>query len=85
MATPDRFEGFPDSEARFFKQLAKNNRRDWFVAHRKDFDEGWAAPMNALLSELREKIDRHYPHCDLGEPKQFRIFRDVRFSKDKSP
>jgi uncharacterized protein (TIGR02453 family) len=41
--------------------------------------------MKLLVAELREAIDGHYPHCDLGEPKVFRIFRDVRFSKDKSP
>lgn len=80
-----RFEGFVDTEAKFFKQLAKNNRRDWFQAHRNEYDEGWASPMSALLGEVRAKVDRHFPHCDLAEPKTFRIFRDVRFSKDKSP
>jgi uncharacterized protein DUF2461 len=41
--------------------------------------------MKALLTELRAAIDAAYPYTDLGEPKVFRIFRDVRFSKDKSP
>src|SRR5260370_40969031 len=41
--------------------------------------------MKLLLSEVREAIDGAYAHCDLDEPKVFRIFRDVRFSKDKSP
>src|SRR5208337_3547212 len=54
-------------------------------AHKAEFEEGWNGPMKALVSELRETIDGHYPRCDLGEPKIFRIFRDVRFSKDKSP
>ena len=41
--------------------------------------------MKLLLAEVREAIDGAYAHCDLDEPKVFRIFRDVRFSKDKSP
>ena len=41
--------------------------------------------MKLLLAEVREAIDATYAHCELGEPKVFRIFRDVRFAKDKSP
>jgi uncharacterized protein (TIGR02453 family) len=79
------FEGFADKDGRFFKTLAKNNERGWFLAHKAEFDEGWNGPMKALLFDVREAIDRAYAHCELDEPKVFRIFRDVRFSKDKSP
>jgi uncharacterized protein (TIGR02453 family) len=79
------FEGFADKDGRFFKALAKNNERGWFLAHKAEFDEGWNGPMKALLFDVREAIDRAYAHCELDEPKVFRIFRDVRFSKDKSP
>jgi uncharacterized protein (TIGR02453 family) len=79
------FEGFADTDARFFKGLAKNQKRDWFLAHKEDFERGWNAPMKLLLADVAAKIDRAYPHCDLDAPKVFRIFRDVRFSKDKSP
>jgi uncharacterized protein (TIGR02453 family) len=82
-ATPGRFEGFADPK--FFRQLAKNQSRDWFKAHKHEYDEGFADPMLALLSEVASKLDRSYPDCELGEPKVFRIHRDVRFSKDKSP
>jgi uncharacterized protein (TIGR02453 family) len=80
-----RFHGFADADGRFFKQLAKNQKRDWFLAHKQDFETGWNQPMKDLLDDLRESIDTAFPHCDLDEPKVFRIFRDVRFSKDKSP
>jgi uncharacterized protein (TIGR02453 family) len=80
-----RFEGFADAQGKFFKALAKKNEREWFVAHKSDFEEGWNEPMKLLLADVREAIDGVYPHCDLAEPKVFRIFRDVRFSKDKSP
>jgi uncharacterized protein (TIGR02453 family) len=79
------FEGFADASGKFFKALAKKNEREWFLAHKAEFEEGWNAPMKALLADVRAAIDRAYAHCDLGEPKVFRIFRDVRFSKDKSP
>lgn len=79
------FAGFADSGAKFFKGLAKKNDRDWFTSHKSDFEDGWNAPMKLLLADVRAAIDTSYPHLDLGEPKVFRIFRDVRFSKDKSP
>jgi uncharacterized protein (TIGR02453 family) len=79
------FAGFADSDAKFFKSLAKHNDREWFLAHKGGYETGWAGPMKALLADLHDAVDRYYPGCDLAEPKVFRIFRDVRFSKDKSP
>jgi len=79
------FQGFADADGRFFKQLARNQKREWFLAHKEEFDIGWNQPMKDLLADVRQAIDGAYEHCDLGEPKVFRIFRDLRFSKDKSP
>jgi uncharacterized protein (TIGR02453 family) len=79
------FQGFADDDAKFFRRLARKNEREWFQAHKAEFEEGWNAPMKELLAEVRAAVDAHYPHCDLDEPRVFRIFRDVRFSKDKSP
>jgi uncharacterized protein (TIGR02453 family) len=81
----ERFGGFADAEGKFFKALAKKNQREWFQAHKAEFEEGWNAPMKQLLGEVRDGIDKAYRHSDLDAPKVFRIFRDVRFSKDKSP
>jgi uncharacterized protein (TIGR02453 family) len=80
-----RFEGFADAKMKFFRSLAKNQDRTWFAAHKAEYEEGWAQPMAALLGELREKLDSAYPEVELGEPKVFRIHRDVRFAADKSP
>ncbi len=79
------FEGFADSKARFFHELAENQDRDWFAAHKAEFEEGWNKPMAQLLHEVGAKVDAAFPDCDLGAPKVFRIYRDVRFGKDKSP
>jgi uncharacterized protein (TIGR02453 family) len=83
--TAERFEGFADGSGSFFKKLAKNQKKEWFDAHKDEYEEGWHRPMHALLAEVKEKIDGAYPDCELGEPKVMRIYRDVRFSKDKSP
>jgi uncharacterized protein (TIGR02453 family) len=83
--TPGAFRGFPDARGDFFVALALHNDRDWFQAHRAEYEQGWAAPMAALLEEVREGLRRAYGRRTLGPPKVFRIHRDVRFSKDKTP
>ena len=53
LATPptaERFEGFADREGHFFRALARNQRREWFETHRREYEEGWLAPMKALLA-----------------------------------
>jgi uncharacterized protein (TIGR02453 family) len=79
------FEGFADPNAKFFKQLAKNQDRAWFQAHKAEFEAGWQSPMNELLAEVYAGVDSAYKHCDLDQPKLFRIYRNMRFSKDKTP
>lgn len=83
--TPERFTGFADRTGRFFKALAKHQEREWFKAHREDYDQGWLNPMLALLGEVRQRVEPLFPREELAGPKVFRIYRDVRFSKDKSP
>jgi uncharacterized protein (TIGR02453 family) len=80
-----RFTGFADSRLAFFHALAKHQKREWFLAHKDDYEAGWHHPMVALLTEARAKLDPTYRYCELAEPKVMRIYRDVRFSKDKSP
>jgi uncharacterized protein (TIGR02453 family) len=82
---PGAFRGFPDARGDFFLALALHNDRDWFQSHRSEYEEGWAAPMAALLDEVRDGLDGAYGRRGLSEPKVFRIHRDVRFSKDKTP
>jgi len=82
---PARFDGFADTNGRFFRALARNQRRDWFALHREEYDGGWQLPMQALLAETRTRLEPLFRHEPLAAPKVFRIYRDVRFSKDKSP
>ena len=85
MDDPPRFEGFADTRARFFGELILHNDRDWFQAHRTEYERGWLAPMKALLAAVAPRLARAYPAHRIGDPKVFRIHRDVRFSRDKSP
>lgn len=79
------FRGFPDARGDFFLALALHNDRDWFNTHREEYQQGWAAPMAALLEQVRDGLRGAYGRRGLGAPKVFRINRDVRFSKDKTP
>jgi uncharacterized protein (TIGR02453 family) len=79
------FRGFPDARGDFFLALALHNDRDWFQAHRAGYEQGWAAPMAALLEQVRDGLRGAYGRRRLGAPKVFRLHRDVRFSRDKSP
>jgi uncharacterized protein (TIGR02453 family) len=81
---PTRFEGFADRDGRFFRALARNQHRDWFEVHRDEYEAGWLTPMKALLAQVRDRIEGLFPLEPLTV-KVFRIYRDVRFSKDKSP
>jgi uncharacterized protein (TIGR02453 family) len=82
---PGPFRGFADSTGRFFLELSLHNDRDWFRAHQSLYVEGWAEPMGALLAEVRDRTAGAYGRLSLALPKVFRIHRDVRFSRDKSP
>lgn len=79
------FQGFADTTGAFFRKLKKNQNRDWFLEHKAEFDEGWNKPMEHLLTDVFALVDDAFPFCDLEAPKVFRIHRDVRFAKDKTP
>jgi uncharacterized protein (TIGR02453 family) len=83
-AAPTAFRGFADARGDFFVALALQNDRDWFQAHRAQYEEGWARPMAALLKEVRGRLRGVYGKRALSPPRVFRLNRDVRFSKDKS-
>jgi uncharacterized protein (TIGR02453 family) len=70
----------------FFRQLARNNDKSWFEAHRDEYENEVRAPMRELIEELEVHFAEFAPEIG-GDPKRsmFRINRDIRFSKDKSP
>ena len=77
---------FSKSYSIFFKELSKNNRKEWFHANKKRYENEVKAPFMQLLETLIPKL-REWDERILPDPKKavFRINRDIRFSKDKSP
>ena len=65
----------------FIKNLAANNNRDWFAENRRSYDTVRGEMLN-LLTEIRGELNIA---DKIEEAKIYRINRDVRFSKDKSP
>lgn len=71
-----RFAGIPIAALDFYEDLEADNSKSFWQAHKHIYDESVKAPLEAL-AELLAK--------DFGAPKFFRPYRDVRFSKDKTP
>lgn len=65
----------------FLKKLEKNNNRDWFTAHKKEF-KALETDMKSFFNGLLEEVQGH---DEIERLKVFRIYRDVRFSKNKTP
>ena len=81
------FPGFPPQALSFFRQLEKNNRRDWFQPRKPAFDEQVRGPMLDLVALLNDDL-RGFAADYVVEPPAkalYRIHRDTRFAKDKSP
>ncbi|MBI2896298.1 MAG: DUF2461 domain-containing protein [Deltaproteobacteria bacterium] len=84
-ARPAGFSGFARSAPKFLRELATEMSREWFEANRERYHEEWVQPMTALLADVAARLAKPYAPVVLREPKLFRIHRDTRFSKDKSP
>jgi uncharacterized protein (TIGR02453 family) len=70
----------------FFKELEQNNYREWFHANKKRFEKDVKKPFEELTQQVIDRMRKIDPEIHIT-PKDsvFRIHRDVRFSKDKSP
>jgi uncharacterized protein (TIGR02453 family) len=71
----DAFTGFSREATEFFRELALNNNRDWFHAHKDVYEQTCRDPLKALVTELDP----------VGTPQISRINRDMRFSRDGKP
>lgn len=80
------FSGFPPEAPRFLRQLERNNNREWFRANKPVFDEKVRGPMEELVGHLGAALQGPAPEL-VTDPKRaiFRIYRDTRFSADKTP
>lgn len=83
---PTAFAGFPEEMPRFFRGLKRNNRREWFQPRKHLFEQHVKAPMLDLITAINTDLAKFAPDY-VTEPKSalFRIYRDTRFSADKTP
>ncbi len=80
------FPGFPPEAPQFFRGLARHNDRDWFQPRKLLFEEKVKQPMRALVEALNGELRQFAPDYVTDPDKAiYRIYRDTRFSKDKTP
>jgi uncharacterized protein (TIGR02453 family) len=84
---PTAFPGFSKKMHAFFRGLEKNNSREWFAIRKAAFETDVRAPMVELVSLINEDLKHFALHNVMTAPAKaiYRIYRDTRFSKDKTP
>jgi uncharacterized protein (TIGR02453 family) len=71
---------------RFLRSLKRNNRREWFNAHRDDYETHVRQPMLEIITSLAEDMRTFAPEIVVSpKTSMYRIYRDVRFSENKAP
>lgn len=80
---------FTDKTFKFLRALGRHNNREWFQAHRTDYETHLRVPFLQLLADLQPALKEISPHYR-ADPKGnggslFRIHRDTRFANDKAP
>ncbi len=80
------FAGMPAEALTFLADLEKNNNREWFDAHKQIYQEKLRAPLEEFCAAVGAQMAAFAPEY-LTEPKRaiFRIYRDTRFSNNKTP
>jgi uncharacterized protein (TIGR02453 family) len=83
------FNGFPADFMKFFAELAKNNDREWFAANKPRYEANVKAPLVEFIEAMDGPLTK-VSDCFVADSRSvggsmFRIYRDVRFAKDKSP
>src|SRR5262245_50914302 len=83
--TSDAFKGFDRDAMQFWHELASEMNREWFAANKQRYQTVWVEPLLALLRQVARGLAATYKPFALAEPGVLRIYRDLRFSRDKAP
>ena len=80
------FPGFSPEAVKFLRSLKRNNRREWFQPRKEIYESRLKAPMIELVESVNAELVRFAPDY-INDPKKaiYRIYRDTRFSPDKTP
>ncbi len=88
-SSSDHYNCFSSHTFAFLEALAANNNRDWFAEHKQDYENRVRSPSLAFIAAVGEKLPGFAPHFVADDRKMggslMRIYRDTRFSKDKTP
>jgi uncharacterized protein (TIGR02453 family) len=82
------FDGFPRGSITFINSLRQNNNKPWFESHRNEFEQFLLEPAREFVVAMGERLRQISPGIHAipqVDRSIFRIHRDIRFSKDKSP
>jgi uncharacterized protein (TIGR02453 family) len=80
------FSAFPEEGLRFLRKLKRNNNRDWFQEHKSIYENCIQRPMMDLIDSLAVDFQKFAPEMVASRKvSAYRIYRDTRFSNDKSP
>jgi uncharacterized protein (TIGR02453 family) len=80
------FPGFSPDALSFLRALKRNNRREWFQPRKEKYEALIKAPMLEMVASLNEELARFAPaYVTPPEKAVYRIYRDTRFSPDKTP
>ena len=84
------FTGFPPTTIDFLENLAENNNREWFADNRSAYENDLLAPAVAFVEAVGEALRARFPEIGYdtrtnGSGSLMRIYRDTRFSQDKTP
>ncbi len=88
MIEKKHFHGFKPQTLKFLRNLERNNKKEWFEEHRKDYETLLLNPFKQLATDLGESMLLIDPMLEIKpvvNKTTSRIHRDTRFSKDKSP
>jgi uncharacterized protein (TIGR02453 family) len=80
------FKGYPAEGMKFLRDLKKNNDREWFNPRKELFDRSLKQPTLELAGAIHQEMQKFAPEY-VGDPAKcmYRIYRDTRFSKNKTP
>jgi uncharacterized protein (TIGR02453 family) len=81
--------GFSPALFDFLRELKRNNNRDWFQANKSRYEKDVKDPLLVFIADFADRVPEISPHI-AAIPRatggsMFRIYRDMRFSKDKTP
>ena len=82
----DAFDGFRPEAISFLEGLRENNNRVWFESHKNDYERYVLEPTRSFAEDMADRLTALVGLVGGGiKGSPFRIYRDIRFSKDKSP